>query len=283
MYKIANRTQFQLISYGPYEWLKRNKPNLLDKHFPIIDTAAENKKKLLGLESKPKCSQQNPGERKLWLAFIRYIDPKNGCYDPSFDQLIRKKQPAWFIDTTAENKKKILKAKDRPSSTAKDPEERRLGIALIGYTNKNKSAYDPTFNNLIRKTKPEWFIDTKIRNKEILLKLKHRPSSGPSRDLTERGLAQKLLDYTTKTRGCYDPEFDELIRKTKPEWFINTTTEKKNRLLKLSDRPSSASEDRNEKLLAAALRNYIDKNSGSYDPAFDKLIRKKKGAAKIRE
>jgi hypothetical protein len=255
--------------------LKKNYPGLLDKYFPVIDTAAENKKKLLELEHRPSQHSKDPKEHRLSCALTNYTRSKSRIYDPTFDKLIRKTKPGWFIDTVTENKKKLLGLTDRPSQKAKDQEERRLGYILGTYTRKTNGFYDPEFDKLIRKTKPGWFIDTATENKKKLLGLRDRPSKH-SKDLEEARLGQVLVNYTNESSNNYDLVFDKLIRKTKQDWFIDTVSENKKKLLELTKKPSINSKYPKERGLARALGSYIHKSQECYDSKFDKLIRKTK-------
>ncbi|MCU0415282.1 MAG: hypothetical protein MUE91_12935 [Ignavibacteriaceae bacterium] len=260
-----------------YSAYARNYPEILDLAFgPVIDTAAENKRKLLEMKDRPKQNSKDPEEKRMASYLNNYTRKKGSSYDSEFHKLIRKAKPQWFIDTAAESKKRLLELKDRPSSTSKDPETRRLGQALGRYTNNSQEVYDPEFDKLIRKVKPEWFVDTATENKGKLLKLRRKPSKH-SKDLEEMKLGRALCDYISKTRSSYDPEFDKLIRRVKPEWFIDAAAENKKTLLQLKDKPSRRASNPDERNLANRLRGYIEKRTrGSYDPAFDKLIRKTK-------
>ena len=68
-----------------------------------------------------------------------------------------------------------------------------------------------------------------------------------------RSLATKLTRYI-RTTSTSHKEFDKLIRKEKPLWFIDTVSVLKGKLLdpKLKDRPSSTSVDPNLKALGLA-------------------------------
>jgi hypothetical protein len=173
------------------------------------------------------------------------------------------------------NKQKLLELTDRPSCHSKQIEERQLGQALCRYTNTENRYFDTKFNKLIRKNKPEWFIDTVIEKKRKLLQLENKPKYSAV-DPEEKTLWIALQQYTTKSTNSYDAEFDKLIRGAKPKWFVDTTLEKKNKLLQLKDRPSQTSKDSKVSVLGRALSNYTNTTANSYDPDFDKLIRKTK-------
>jgi hypothetical protein len=131
----------------------------------LSTNSSEKKKVLLKLENKPSCHSKDLEERRLGTVLGSYTRKTSNSYDPEFDKLIRKTKPHWFIDTTAENKKELLKLEDRPSCAAKDTEEKMSGLQLSRYTNPNSGCYDPEFDKLIRKAKPEWFVNTAAKNK----------------------------------------------------------------------------------------------------------------------
>jgi chorismate mutase len=171
-------------------------------------------------------------------------------------------------ETTADiNKKLLLKiaknGKDKPSCKTK------LGRVLYNYTRKSSSSYDPVFDKQIRKLRPDWFVSTANQNKKLLLKI---AKNGKDRPHWKSKLGWALYNYTRKSSSSYDPVFDKQIRKLRPDWFVSTSKQNKKLLLEMAkngkDKPILRSK------LGAALYNYTYKSSSSYDPVFDKQIRK---------
>ena len=172
-----------------------------------------------------------------------------------------------------------LKHGQRPSSTAKDPEERKLGNALTRYANKSHDTHDPVFAKKIRELRPDWFRRTPDLRKEQLFKLAKeggkRPNSN-AKDPEERKLGRALTRYTNKS-DAYDPVFLSKIRELRPDWFENTADTKKEKLFKLAKsggkRPRNTAKNPEERKLGNALSKYTSKSQLTYDPIFDKKIR----------
>lgn len=184
-------------------------------------------------------------------------------------------------NSTPEEKKAQILAWSKlkkPSIRAKTNKEKVLARALYNYTIKSSTTYDPDFDSLIRKKKPSWFVKTASEKKRKLLKWssKNRPKQISS-DLEEQALGRALSRYTIKSAPTYDPDFDALIRKKKPLWFVDKVADKKRLLLKWPKRkkkPSQYSKEREEMVMGRALSCYTKKSSGSYDPQFTKAIYK---------
>jgi superfamily II DNA or RNA helicase len=88
---------------------------------------------------------------------------------------------------------------------------------------------------------------------------------------TQLGVA--LANYT----GCtisFDPDFDKQIRKLAPDWFGNDAARKKTLLLDMARNGETRPRQNNS--LGKALRHYTSnlESEKSYDPDFDKQIRK---------
>jgi hypothetical protein len=86
-------------------------------------------------------------------------------------------------------------------------------------------------------------------------------------------LAQSLSSYTRKNHDCYDSEFDKQIRKLAPHWFVDKVLEKKKKLIEMAKRGHPRPHASNHPL-GKAFNSYIGKTHSSYDPEFDKKIRK---------
>jgi hypothetical protein len=231
----------------------------------FIDVVAENKKLLLEMAKR---GESRPSQKvKLGRTLCNYTNPKNGCYDPEFDKQIRKLAPHWFVDTAEENKRLLLemakRGEPRPSKRGN-----KLGEALVSYTNIKQKCYDPEFDKQIRKLASHWFVDTAEENKKLLLEMARR---GDPRPNAKTKLGQALINYTNNR--SYDPEFDKQIRKLAPHWFVDTAEENKKLLLEMARRGEPRPKQRESKI-GLALCNYTNPKTGSYDPEFDKQIRK---------
>jgi hypothetical protein len=113
-------------------------------------------------------------------------------------------------------------------------------------------------------------LSSSAENKKLLLEMARNGEPRPSCKLNKLGGC--LVEYTNKNKGSYDPEFDKQIRKLRPDWFTNTADKNKEQLLEMArngkPRPSFKTK------LYGRLFGYVNKNNGSYDPEFDKQIRK---------
>lgn len=196
----------------------------------------------------------------------------------------------WVVRETYEpnsadlNKEKLLemarRGEERPSATSKDPEIRKLGIALGNYTRSYSGTYDPEFTTQISNLVPHWF-DMTASTKAILLEMAQRGDKRPSqhnKDPKICKLGRALSNYTSPPGGCYDLEFTAKIRELASHWFTDTAKEKKAVLLDMAaggdKKPSQHDKDPNIRILGCALSQYIRKTSKSYDPDFTTKIRK---------
>jgi hypothetical protein len=196
--------------------------------------AVELKDELLNLAKsgakRPNIRSKDPKERKLGQAFDSYYRRTSKAYDPEFIKKIKAIAPEWLIYKTPrveENIRKLLEiAKSggqRPSWMSSDPEVRRLANALTSYMRVDSTTYRKDFANQLRKLRPEWFIDILVaKHKKRILEIakggekRPRYNAGPE----ERRLAVALALYIDKSGNSYDKEFDEMLRKMRPDWFI---------------------------------------------------------------
>jgi len=232
----------------------------------FVDTAAENKKLLIEMARK---GEPRPnGRTKLGMVFQTYKNKNSRCYDQAFDEEIRKLAPQWFVNTAVDKKKELLemarKGEPRPNSKTK------IGNALLSYMDKTGSCYDPVFDNEIRKLAPHWFIDTAAENKKLLLEM---AMNGESRPIYATQIGGALWRYVKINSKCYDEEFKKQIYGLAPLWFIDTVSENKKSLLKMAEKGEQRPKLRSL-TLGSCLVQYTCKTSGSYDPVFDKEIRK---------
>jgi hypothetical protein len=207
-------------------------------------------------------------EHPLGRAFYEYIRPTAKMYDPDFDKAIRAKHPEWFADVDVKAEKKRLLLSMPVGCPRPNQGEHPLGVVLSAYTGKRRSVYDSEFDKAIRARQPGWFSVPAAERKKMLLSL----PVGAARPAA-RSVLGSFRCYTDKRRTQYDPEFDRDIRAKHPDWFVNTTKEKKEQLLAMPVgciRPGQ-----NSHPLGLPLSRYTNKTNGSYDPAFDKAIRAK--------
>lgn len=120
--------------------------------------AAQKKQQLLDIAKKGEAKPYH--KNNLGQALSSYTIKTSSAYDIDFEKQIRELRPDWFItktDVAAQKKKKLLTITKKPSSRAKNRDEKTLGYALNSYINKNSNAYDATFDQQIRRLRPEWF------------------------------------------------------------------------------------------------------------------------------
>jgi hypothetical protein len=233
-----------------------------------------NKQKLITMA---KNGEDRPNKKtKLGNLLCNYICKFSGTYDKEFDKLIRKLAPNWFIGKEKKQKQLIQIAK---SGKAKPGWKTSLGASLRAYTyayEKNLS-YDPVFDKLIRKLRPDWFItqtQTAEEKKKKLILMAKNGAKRPNQKKSELGNA--LCAYTTKTSETYCEKFDKLIRKIAPSWFVSRTqiAEETKKLLIQMARIGVKRQLFSDSKLGKALVFYTKKNCSSYCPVFDKTIRK---------
>jgi hypothetical protein len=107
-----------------------------------------------------------PGS-KLERCLSRFTANASQSLDLAFTAQIKKAAPQWFANTADVNKAALRKlarsGARRPSSSASDPGERRLGRALCNYT--TGSVFDKAFDKEIRKLRRDWFTRTQGSSK----------------------------------------------------------------------------------------------------------------------
>jgi hypothetical protein len=233
---------------------------------------------------RPSITSKNREERKLARLLRNYTYKFSGSYDSEFNAEIRVLQPGWFttiIPTPIENKKKLMElagsGAKRPSSSSKNREEKRLAVALKGYTDKHRSG-DQDFCVRIRALRPDWF-DRSAINKNKILELaktgKPRPGVGLHSDILERRLYDRFIDYTVKGGTGYDLDFTKRLQLIRPDWFEDKVALRKDVLLKLAasgaKKPDRYSKDLEEKKLSYLL-GALTQNGKRYDRDFSRRI-----------
>lgn len=109
----------------------------------------KNKRRLLAM---PKEAKRPNSKTRLGCTLLCYT--LASCYDPEFDKAIRKKQPQWWFDSAAKNKRQLL---NMPKGAERPIRGTRLGNALANYTWPSSNSHDPEFDNEIRTKQPRWF------------------------------------------------------------------------------------------------------------------------------
>jgi hypothetical protein len=93
-------------------------------------------------------------------------------------------------------------------------------------------------------------------------------------DSEEYRLAVFLSSYTAKNK---DPEFNSTLRQLRPDWFLDYTQIKKEKILALAmsgkNKPKRTIFDSEQAELAVALNNYTNKNKNGFDLLFTEKIR----------
>ncbi len=238
-----------------------------DEFVKIVPPPSQRKGELLAMAKR---GEPRPSY-KDWLgeSLGRYTNKNTSTYDPKFNKEIRRLAPHWFIDKIAEKKKQLIEMAKRGDSRPSDPTS-PLKQALSRYTSKNSTAYYPEFDKEIRQLAPQWFIDTTAKKKKQLIAMAKRGEPKPK---VIDHLGSALKSYTSPKNNSYNPEFDKEIRRLAPQWFVKTSDEKKKQLLAMAKngdpRPTVRSHP-----LGSSLLCYTNKNKGTYDPKFNKEIRR---------
>ena len=240
-----------------------------------IGQSAEKKQQLLQM-AKDGEPRPNNKTHPLGKVLSFYTNSKNhgGCYDPVFDEQIRKAAPLWFVDNVIENKKTLLQmAKDgepRPNQRTHP-----LGAVLGNYIRETSQCFDKEFYQEIQTIAPHWFIDNLIKeSKEQILNIARNGGNKP----TGKGhdLGYKLISYLDKNGSGYDPVFEKTLMEIAPTWFVlqsEIAKENKKTLLQMAKNGEPRPNQRTHPL-GAVLGNYIRSSSGCYDPEFSMQIKK---------
>ena len=226
-------------------------------------------------KSKPSTLKTNIGQ-----CLARYTNPNYKYYDPVFTAKIKKLAPHWLItkfDIAIQKKQQLIamakKGKPKPKQIS------QIGVALVNYTNKKSESYDPNFTKEIKKIAPLWFGRSSQQSK---IKLISMAKKGLPKPKTNTPIGAKLNNYTRKECSSFDPIFSKEIRRLAPHWFISSSDKKKRELIAMAkkgeprpkSRGSSLKKPRTTNELGVALIKYTLKSSNSYDPVFDKQIRR---------
>jgi hypothetical protein len=239
-----------------------------------FEANAPKKRLLLEMAKKDEARPSRKDKHPLARSLIGFTSIKSHIYDPKFTKEIKRLRPNWFSsEIVKQNKDTLLRmAKSKRKRPIRDT---KLSRALMGYTYKNSSSYDPIFAKQIMKLAPHWFSNqtqTANRKKKILLGMAKRGEAKPKID---HPLYRRLGDYIRKSSSSYDPAFVEHIRKLAPQWLLSKseiTIQKKGELLRRAKRGEAKPKIDNP--IGLALREYTRKKSSIYDLAFTREIKK---------
>ena len=246
---------------------------ILDRANSRVNNSVEKKKKLLEMA-------RNGEDKPYWdsllgYSLVSYISKYNDCYDVNFANEIKKIRPDWFISNNFadENKKKLLEmacnGEDKPHWKSS------LRLALKSYTSESSGSYSYDFANEIKKIRPDWFIPNNFadENKKKLLEMARKGENKPIQ--RKHPLGSALNYYICKSSKSYDSHFIDTLIKINQSWIIhtNTASEKKKKLLEMVRKGENKPIQRKHPL-GSALLNYTCKSGSSYDPEFDRKIRK---------
>ena len=169
----------------------------------------------------------------------------------------------------------------KPSELSKNADEKKMAHALARYVSIKSTAYDASFDKKIRKIRPEWFMSTADRLKTALLMYAQSGYDKPSQNSdnpAEKKFGIALARFLNRTGACYDEEFEDKIRRKRPDWFAGKAAKTKTLLLAMARngdaRPSLKSYDKAEVSLARKLASYINRHSTVYDIFFSNKIQK---------
>ena len=209
----------------------------------------------------------------LYCSLLNYTSPTSKFRDKDFDQKIRRARPDWFMSSAQKKKQILLKmAKDKepkPSSA-----KTNLGKRLEHYLNPNGKHHDPDFTKKIRKLAPHWLVthfDTAIQKRQRLLAMAKRKEPKP-KQTTELGRA--LVNYTCKNSESEDRDFIAKIKRLAPHWLIpqsQSSEQNKRRLISMAK--NGQPKPKTNTTIGARLNDYT-RREDTYDPVFDKEIRR---------
>jgi chorismate mutase len=106
-------------------------------------------------------------------------------------------------------------------------------------------------------------------NKKLLLEM---AENGKDKPHYKSKLGKALSCYTLKCSRSYDDVFTKKIKKLRPDWFLSLTSKYKIELIKIAKNKKSK-KPRTTCKLGNALRNYLYKDSKTYDHSFYKKIK----------
>jgi hypothetical protein len=258
------------------EWVEREHSSTITKQ-KLIKMAKNG-------EKKPRITLVNEGERRLGWKLNAYMKQYSDSYDKDFSDYITQLRPDWFVDAVAIKKNELLEmakaGKNRPNCYYKSSVGGSLDAVLRNYTDENNRSYDQIFTDNIKKLRPDWFIKSSDIKKEKLLKMAESGVDRPistSENGEERILGLALIKYIRPASDVYDQTFTDNIKKLRPDWFKDNVKSNKEKLLEMArmghKRPSSMSNNLEERNLGSALTCYLSDRRQQYDKTFYDAIK----------
>lgn len=201
--------------------------------------------------------------KKILNAITRgRIAKKNNTLSPTL--LKATHEDFWDAEKESKNNKKqlLLMAKNKEKRPVKRTST--LGNVLCQYTSADSPTYDAKFSEQIKTIAPQWFQKSSDTAKAELLDL---AKSGAPKPHYKNKLYGKLTEYINEGRSSFDADFTIEIKKLAPSWFADTSTIKKQELLKMA-RSGQKRPNQRKHPLGYILDSYCKASSNSYDPEF---------------
>lgn len=132
-----------------------------------------------------------------------------------------------------------------------------------GSVNRGRIAYRDLFASVNMSEENKLFVIAMARNNE------HRPSQNTK-------LGACFQNYISPNSKAYDPNFHQLIKDLRPDWFINSAVKMKEYLISRArngDECPSTYKHSTDHKIGMALRRYVNPNTNVYDLVFDQTIR----------
>ena len=250
----------------------------------FVDTAAENKSKLLDLA----CSgapRPNSHNGAIGARLTQYTIKTAKVYDPVFDAEIRTIAPLWFdvrARRVAENKKKLLAmARDgSPKPVRRRGQMNTLAACFAEYITEGRRSYDPEFSAKIREAAPHWLINQFQRAADLDSQLVDLAEAGAPRPKRITAVGRRLTCISSGP--LYKADLSARLRALAPHWYqgmggpgkpherIDTDAVKK-KLLTLAR--SGADRPHRKTRIAKLLTRFIGRNNPGHDPSFSARIK----------
>jgi chorismate mutase len=175
----------------------------------------------------------------LGVSLSIYTSSTQSSYDEAFTKQIVALRPDWFqVKLKTTDSRKLLEVKKQDlfqiahSTQCRPASSNTLGQTLLALTSIDRMTYDAKFDIMIRSLRPDWFVKNEkqrypsaqslmVRDKKVeLLRMARDGEPRPLKKKTSIGAA--LSNYTNATE-VFDPEFNELIRQLRPDWFSRSS------------------------------------------------------------
>jgi len=140
--------------------------------------------------------------------------------------------------------------------------DRSLAIRFYSYTSPNHGSYDEKFFEAVKIIRPDWFVDSHEKRKQIIEIAKNGGDRPP--------LRSPLGAFMSNLRRR-DSALDLELKKIRPDWFMNSSEENKKLLLEMAKtgRPRPVSKTK----IGERLCSYIRESSDCFDLDFYQTIK----------